>query len=174
MKKLIFIVVLLAGLVSCGVRKSLIPRAVNTINTTSLRDLNLQRGDYEILNTVTAEATICYTINKTRTSIVITDADGEFSLHYVRSKKKGWTCKYHGILKYGYMQNDYAGELPDVVQPEEVARRLAVYRLVNVAQQYGADGLVEPTIATNVEQIGEDVFFKSTATAKIVKIKTDR
>ncbi len=50
-----------------------------------------------------------------------------------------------------------------------------IYRLINAAREYGADALVEPTVSTNVEQTGEHtITYKSTATAKIVKLKTDR
>lgn len=74
----------------------------------------------------------------------------------------------------GYLSGDYLGEDTDIFRPEIVARRLAIYRLINLAQQYGTDVLIAPTVATNVEQIGDKVYFKSTATAKIVIINTDR
>lgn len=174
MKKLLFCIVLLAGASSCNVRRNtIIPKAVNTINTVALGDLNLARGDYEILNTVTAEATVAYQANNAGTSIRITGEEDEFSLHYTQSKGV-WRCKYHGILKFGYLHNDYEGVVSDLVQPEEIARRLAIYRIINMAQEYGADGFVEPTVATNIQQVGKDVYFKSVVTAKIIKLKTDR
>ena len=57
MKK-IFILLLCSGLlVSCASSyRTIIPRAVNTVNTAPLADLNLTRGDYEVLNTVSSEA----------------------------------------------------------------------------------------------------------------------
>lgn len=94
-------------------------------------------------------------------------------MKYDYSLKKGWFCKFSGILKLGYLSGDYVGETTNLFRPEDVARRLAIYRLINEAQQYGTDVLIAPTVATNVEQLGDRVIFKSTATAKIVKIKTD-
>ncbi len=52
---------------------------------------------------------------------------------------------------------------------------MALYRLVNLAREYGADAVIEPTISTNVEQTGtRSITYKSTVTAKIIKLKTDR
>lgn len=159
---------------SCGSQRMLVvPRAVNTINTAAIEELNLERGDYEVLNTISAEASIFYWSNKSGTRYEIIDEQDEFSLKYDYSLKKGWFCKFSGILKLGYLSGDYAGESANLFRPEDVARRLAIYRLINEAQQYGTDVLIAPTVATNVEQVGDRVIFKSTATAKIVKIKTD-
>ena len=56
MKKSIFIVGLLAILASCSSNKAVvIPRAISSIGTATLEDLNLQRSDYEVINTITAE-----------------------------------------------------------------------------------------------------------------------
>lgn len=40
---------------SCS-QKLIIPRAVNTINSVTLGELNLERNNYEILNNITADA----------------------------------------------------------------------------------------------------------------------
>jgi len=173
MKKLLLLALCGAAFTSCGsVKRVIMPRAVNTVNTVPLADLNLQRGDYEILNTVTAEAMVDYTYDKKKSEIV--DRSGEFSMKFTVDKF-GVDCKHSGILKLGYLQNDYQGKTTDIMQPEEVVRQLAIYRLINVAREYGADALVEPTVSTNVEQTGErTITYKSTVTAKIVKLKTDR
>lgn len=174
MKKLIVLALCVASLVSCGVqRKMVIPSAVNTIDTAPLADLNLSRSDYEILNTIEAEATITCS-SYTNSRIEMESDGGEFALKYLRGKS-GWDCYFRGIVRLGYLQSDYAGTATDIMQPEEVVRRLAVYRLINVAKEYGADALIEPTIATNVEQINKkDVVYKTVVTAKIIKLKTDR
>ena len=57
--------------------------------------------------------------------------------------------------------------------PEYVVRNLAIYRLINASKVRGADGIIEPVISTNVEQRGNDIVFKTTATAKLIKLKTD-
>ena len=67
-------------LVSCGSQRMLVvPRAVNTINTAAIEELNLERGDYEALNTISAEATISYKSNKSGSRYEIVDERNEFS-----------------------------------------------------------------------------------------------
>ena len=64
MKRNLFVIVLLVMLASCSSDKEMvIPRAISTIGTATLEDLNLQRNDYEVINTVTAEATVSYETN---------------------------------------------------------------------------------------------------------------
>lgn len=175
MKKILVLLASAALFASCGVQRTVLPRAVNTVNTAPLGDLNLQRGDYEILNTITAEASITY---KEKGSIVsIADTGNEFTLMYAFDKKTGVIAdmKYSGILRLGYLANDYVVDNETILRPEEIARRLAIYRAINVAKEYGADAVVEPTIATNIEQVGKnEVVYKTTVTAKIIKLKTDR
>lgn len=175
MKKLLILAFCAAAFASCSpVKRVIIPQAVNTINTASLDHLNLERKDYEILNTITAEAMINYSYNKKGSSTEIVDRDGEFSMEFFTGKF-GIVCKHNGILKLGYLQNDYQGTTTNITQPEEVVRRLAIYRLVNIAHEYGADAIIEPTVSTNVEQTAKHtVTYKSTVTAKIIKLKTDR
>lgn len=159
-------------LTSCGMfSPRVLPKAVNTVNTVGLSELNLVRADYQILNTVTAEATIkCeYDIN----SATITDESGDFKLIY-NVKNGVWTYKKHkGILRLGYLARDISDETK-IYYPEDIARRFAIYRLINAVQEYGADGIIEPTVSTNVEQINkDDVVYKTTVTGKIIKLKTN-
>lgn len=175
MKKLFALLFCAAALASCSPAKRVImPRAVNTVNTAPLADLNLERKDYEVLNTISAEAMVNYSYDKRGAKTQIIDRDGEFSMKFTTGKF-GIVCKHNGILKLGYLQNDYQGTTTDITQPEEVVRRLAIYRLVNIAREYGADAIIEPTVSTNVEQTGKNLItYKSTVTAKIIKLKTDR
>ena len=174
MKKLVILALCAATLSSCGVqRKVVMPSAVNTINMASLADLNLERSDYEVLNTIEAEASITCS-SYTNSRIEMESEDGEFSLKYLNGKS-GWDCYFRGIARLGYLQADYADTKTDIMHPHEVVRRLAIYRLINIAKEYGADAVIEPTIATNIEQVSrKDVVYKTTVTAKIIKIKTDR
>lgn len=171
MKKIIFISILAAVcLTSCGPTKKLIPRAVNTINTASLEVLNLERNDYEILNTITAEAVIMY--YQKSNSYTISCPDDDFSVTYTYGKM-GWDCKFSGIFRAGYLSGD-APLVSTALSPEEVARGLAIYRVINTAKQEGADAVIAPTITTNVEQTNKKVVvYKSTVTAKLVKLKTN-
>lgn len=167
----VIIIVVVAGLLSsCGTTSVIVPKAVNTVSTASFVDLNLERDDYEILNTLSATAVVeaVYSPN----SMKVSDPDGEFSLNYVHGKS-GWVCYHKGVVRLGYLSNDYNYDPSEVMSPEDVARRLAMYRIINMAKQNGADGIIEPTVSTNVEQNGKTIVLKSTVEAKIIKLKTN-
>lgn len=165
-----------ALLSSCGVthRQSIIPRAVSTMNTVNVADLNFNRDDYEIFNTVTAEATVNYRANKTNTHIEISGDGDDFTLVYKFNMKSGWTCHYSGMMRAGYLGSDYAlSDHTDVmVQPIDVVRRLATYRAIELAQQYGADAIVEPIVTSDYRQQGSIIVFHATVNAKLLKLKT--
>ncbi len=178
MKKILSLLIPVVLFASCAAPR-IMPRAVNTINTAPLGDLNLRRGDYEILNTITAEATVV--ARKTKKEIRVYEQNNEFSLGVkfgMKSARFGAPDgEFTGIVKLGYFANDYnAADLRQLVlDPESVARRLAIYRAINIAKEHGADAFVEPTISTNIEQVNKhEVVYKTTVTAKIVKLKTDR
>lgn len=174
MKKVIFAIALVAVLASCSSKKDMvIPRAISTIGTASLNDLNLQRHDYEVINTVTAEATVSYKVNKDGTHIIITGEDDDFQLDYTKDKKKGWRCKFAGILKAGYLQNISSTTNVEREDPAEIVHRLALYRLISQVKAVGGDGMVAPTILTNVEQNDNVVYFRTTTSAKAVKLKAN-
>lgn len=173
MKKLFIIIAVAMIATSCASNSALvIPKAVNTVNSVRLNELNLDRNDYELLNTVTASATITYTEGTGGLTKKIVGENNEFMLSYITRKKKGLSVKFSGILKFGYLANDYDIQ-SDVLHPEEVARRLAIYRIINQVHQYGADGVVEPVISTNVEQVGKSIVFMTTVGAKLIKLKTN-
>lgn len=171
MKKSIFIsVIAIMCLTSCSTVRRIIPSAVNTINTASLDVLNLERNDYEILNTITAESSINF--RQYTNGYEIESPDDNFTVKY-NYDRTGVTYKFKGILRIGYLSGDASSVTKDL-SPEDVARGLAIYRAINIAKQEGADAVIAPTISTNVEQTDRNnVVFKSTVTAKIVKIKTD-
>lgn len=156
-------------LASCST-SIIIPKALNTVSTASFADLNLERADYEILNTITADAVVeaVYTAKST----TISEVNGEFALQYVQ-KKTGQTCYHKGVVRLGYLHNDYSYNPKEIMSPEDVARRLAIYRLINVAKLNGADGIIEPTLSTSVEQVGKKIVLKSTVSAKIIKLNTN-
>lgn len=162
-------------LVFTSCRTSLfVPQAVNTMNTASLDALNLQRSDYEILNTITSESMVVFKYSYNGNSFSVKCPDDDFSIAYVKGKT-GWIGKYDGVLRLGFLTSDYMHLLPhEMVTPEYVVRGLALYRAVNEAQQHGADAVIEPTISTNIEKTGNrEYIFKTTVTAKLVKFKTN-
>lgn len=173
MKRIILIAVIAVLSGSCASNKMLLPTAVNTIGTATFEDLRLQRSDYKVLKNVTAEASISYESNRSGDNVTIKGIDEDFVLHYEYDKKKGWQHSYSGVAKLGYLSNDYYSA-DGVQSPEDIVRRLAIYRAINAAKQMGGDGFIEPVISTNVEQVSNrTVIFKSTVSGKVIKIKTD-
>ena len=176
MKRILFIAMFGLLLTSCMVvpqQTSIIPKAINTVNTASFKELNLDRADYEVLNTISAEAVVERKQDKKDTRVELYDPDKEFTLIYTKGKTGFWECQHAGIVKLGYLQNDYSYDSNDLMYGENLARRLAIYRLINIAQQNGADGIIEPTVSTNVEQQGKTIIFKSVVSAKIIRLKTN-
>lgn len=179
MKKLsIFFIAALCAIVmsSCRSALSVIPQATNTIATISFGELNLERNDYIVLNTISAEATI--TAYFSEDEIKVDDPIGEFSLTWEKDKKTGiWSPNnIEGIVRLGYLSNDYTEQLMDIPPyPHWIVRRIAIYRLINAAKMAGADGIIEPTISTNIEQgrTNKHVTLKTTVSGKIIKIKPD-
>lgn len=180
MKKLFVLLACAFGFSSCGVQ--LISESVNTINRAPLADLNLDREDYEVLNTLTAEASVVdRTISKKKRQI--SDINGEFSVEwqqkmiglFPRAKNLRWVCKdFQGILRTGAL-SDLPYETADHANAYDMVRRLALYRLINQALQEGADAIVEPAYTVSFEQTSRrEIVYKATVTAKIIKLKTDR
>lgn len=172
MKKLVYIAVTLIGLTSCGVQSVIIPKATNTVSTASFKDLNLARADYEILNTITAEAVIISEekSNKNGQNLTLTEENNEFELKFYDDR-----IEHKGIVRLGYLASDYTYDPDELRSAESLARRLAIYRLINIAQQNGADGIIEPTVSTAVEQVGnKTIRLKTTAVAKIIKLTPNK
>ena len=176
MKKTILLTAVCAFVLSAcqttQVTTSVIPEAVNTIHATTFNELNLQRSDYTVLNTITAEALVFY--QASRSEINIEEANQEFEITH-KLNSAGNTTKYKGIVRIGYLANDYRNQKPGkLTNPSDIARGFATYRLINMAQQEGADGIIEPTISTNVEQQGKKIVYRTIIKAKIIKLKADR
>lgn len=179
----IFLVAVMAatmlGLTSCfGPRKMVekrIPVAINTVNSVGFKELNLTHGkDYEIVSTITSEATVIYSEQKRGEQVTIKEENGEFKIIFkYDSNFDEWRCTdFDGIARYGFLNNDY-DQVFLTKNPEYVVRNLAIYRIINQAKVRGADGVVEPVISTNAEQRGKEIVFKTTVSAKLIKLKTD-
>ena len=180
-KFLIFATLLVAliTITSCHtqqvVRKR-IPVAVNTVNSVRLDELNLKHGtDYTIVNTITAEATVIYSENRKGEKITLREENGEFKITYeYNSEKDDWYCTdFEGVARFGFLTNDDYNQDYSLDEPEYVVRNVAIYRLINASKVRGADGVIEPVISTNVEQQGKEIVFKTTVSAKLIKLKTD-
>lgn len=156
---------------SCFGKKALVlPMAVNTVNTVGLSELNLERKDYEVLDRITAEATITY--KEIFGGVKIIDDNGECEVTYKKTKTGLTMTKFKGFFKVGYLHNDHANA--SISNPEDFARKLAIYRLINISNEMGADGIVEPVVSTNVVQEDKNtVIFKTTVSGKAIRLKTN-
>lgn len=182
-QKLFLCVVMLTSafmMTSCGSHKPapdlVIPQAINTINSVGLRELNLKHEtDFLIMNTVSAEATVIYTVKKKGKNVVISEENDEFKIEwkYDEQNCQMYVDDYEGIARFGFLSNDYGRTFTKEIAPEYIVRNLAIYRLINQAKVRGADGVIEPVISTNVESRGKDIVFKASATAKLMKLNAD-
>lgn len=163
---------------SCGFTKksTLIPVATNTISSVSFSDLNLEREDYKILNTIEVSSIVTVVYGNDG-SIKITD-DGGYTYEIVKDAGGNIISKTSsGVLRAGFLTNDYGSVSYD--NPESIARATAFSRLVSMAKEYGGDALIEPIVSTNLEeQSGKGnkrtIVYSTTASAKVIVIKTDK
>lgn len=171
MKKFIFILgVAVICFSSCS--RKMLPRATNSINTASLEVLNLERKDYEILNTVTAEASVVYRLYSKRFEITIPDDDFSCEGTFFKGTNPIITG-FAGTFKSGNLSG-VAYPSAGMITPETTSKELALYRIINIAKQEGADAVIAPTISMNVEQVSKrEIIYKTTVTAKLVKFKTN-
>lgn len=177
MKKITFLAVsafLAIVFTSCHVQQAIMPRAINTMAQVDFYDLKLDRSEYTILKNIQAEAAIKY--HQYYQAAVVEELNGEFSITWRYDKKSGkyYRHDFSGIARFGFLNNDYDSVTTSEVVPEYFVRNLAIYRAIQACKALGGDALIEPLISTNVEQSGKDVIFKTTVSAKVVKIKTDK
>lgn len=179
MKKLVYLAVILSTvfLTSCVVSKKVVPMVSNTVNTVDFDELNLERNDYTILKNVTAEAVIAYkgpTTNDNRR--YISEQNGEFSIAFIYTGQRldpFHVYKIEGVLRFGYLSNDHEN-MSLSLDPEYYSRHIAFYRLINQCRTAGGDALIAPVVDTSIEQQGDNTIYKTTVTAKVVKINTDK
>jgi len=156
---------------ACGGQKlTVIPKAVNTVAPVSFNDLNLKSGDYTLVNTATAEATVVAKFKKNE----VTVSSEDFSITY-NIVNGGWYFKEcDGVARLGYLTN-VISDANALLFPEDIARRLAIYRLINEVKMEGADGIIEPVVSTNVQKTGsKTVTYTSTAEGKLIKLKSNK
>lgn len=147
------------------------PIASNKINSVRLSELNLKSSDYTVLNTVTETSLISLEYRgKNKYSIMCEDEN--FRLEYAWVKDKWQLCNWEGVVKVGFLSN----ENDDLFVPKSaaiVAKRLAIYKLINEAQMKGADGVIEPIISMNMARNGKRYYYKTTASGKLIKLNTN-
>ena len=158
--------------VTAKAQSSLIPTtAISNMPVITIQDMNLERSDYTILKSISATASVNSDNKKSKRTITeennddIVKHDGERYLEYEE-------CE--GIIRLGYIgsTNIYNSE-SNYIPAEEIVRRLALYRLINLAKEYGADALFEPTITTTATSDNNTLTYKTEASAKLIKITND-
>lgn len=171
---LLGVTLLCAGLLSsCGGTKNLlIPHSVSTAPVTSIHDLGLKEGQYDILRTVTESASVrCEYKGNT---INIVSGDGDFYYKFEFDKNKGWRLNsFEGAADLGYFATDIEEVASEAPRPEEFSRRVAMAKIIKAVTDYGADGIIEPITVTNATNAGSRaVEYTSTVRAKLVVLKT--
>ncbi|MBP3711950.1 MAG: hypothetical protein IJ219_06310 [Bacteroidaceae bacterium] len=154
----------------------IVPTAVNTVNSVRLNEMNLQHGtDYNIINTVTADATVFYSTKKKGQVVILEEENGECWLEYkFDSQQEKWgLVDFEGVARYGFLSNDEGRVSLREINPEDMARNIAIYRLINASKVRGADGVIEPVISTNVDEREGKIVFKTTVSAKLMKLNVD-
>lgn len=158
-------------------QSSLIPTtAISNMPVVGIKDMRLDRDDFTILKSVSATATVNSDNRKSRRTI--TEENGEFKLVYDIIKFDGSryleyeTCE--GVVRLGYLGNSniYSSD-SNYIPAEEIVRRLALYRLISLAKEYGADALFEPTITTMASSKGKTISYTTEASAKLIKLIND-
>lgn len=162
----------LATLTSCNSQKSLIvPRSVSSVEAIPVAALNLQKGGYDILQSVTETASVSAQYGGD--ILKVQDGNGEFSYTFRFDKKAGWVLdKFSGTANFGYLLSDVENNAEALPDAEEFACRVAIARLIDSVKDFGADGVISPVVTTRATNAGhKKVEYQATVTAKIVKIK---
>ncbi len=150
--------------------------AVSNMPVVTFSDLGANREDFTILNTISAKAGVISDNN--RKSRKIQEENNEFSITYNIIKIDGKRyldyedCE--GVMRLGFLGGTaiYNSDA-NYMTGEEAVRRLALYRLINLAKEYGADALFEPTIITTATSKKNTIYYTTEASAKLIKIKND-
>jgi len=157
-------------LASCAAPRTFVPYARSSVSTESL----VPGKNYEIINTITAEAVVA--VSSKKGTLEIEPDSGEF-LNICNVADEG--VKYNvekskGILLYGLVEGLDLGD-PDPCDGNSMASGLAAYKLIKEIKNSEADGIVAPMISVDVEETGTGFFsrtvtYKVVITAKLVKI----
>ena len=150
------------------------PITTNSISAVKLKDLNLQPGDYTIMQTITETSVV--SVDHTKRGFTITSEEDGFMLRYkfVQVREDGkiyWRIDlvdWSGVVKMGYLANDVKVYTP--TSAADVARRLAIYRLIDTASQKGADAIIDPIISMNMAKSGSLYYFKTTVSGRMIKL----
>lgn len=168
MKKVFLSVIILSTVILCCscYSSNFLPQATNSAGSVTFGELNLNRSEYLIFNTITETATVKYDVNE------VQEINNEFRYKFGYDKTgKVEISDVEGVLRLGSLSNS-ASNSYDPTNVGDITRRLAIFRLNNSAKEAGADYIIEPVVSMDIKQTGKHEFtFTATATAKLVKIK---
>lgn len=184
MKKyaLLFSSILLVVLFSsCNTtQSSYLPQVTSMVKAVTFNELNLTDKDYEILDRIEATAIVHVTISGN--SFIVDDPDGQFHVEYTKDPQTGSMIlkSFDGVIRAGYLTREYSSG--DQNYPEDIARKLAIYRLINLVREQGGDGVIEPVIATNFDGMNTRGLIRSetkltyiaTVSGKLVRLKSSK
>lgn len=148
------------------------------IYTVSFEDMKLTSHDYDILSRVEATSRIVLTIEGEKISVM--DPDGTFKLEYSKSAM-GWKLlTFEGVMRAGFLSGFSKINLDD---PEDIARRMALYRLINLVREQGGDYVIEPVYSISAEgesqkkafgKSSETITYMTTVSGKAIRLKTSK
>lgn len=192
-KKMLFLAAIcMMFLASCAAR-TYAPFAISTVSTVSLPALqhSLKREDYQILDTIKAEAVI--SVITTKNGVEVAADSGEFNNVCDSGEKKSIffaqqqsqmpeqkltynIAKSEGTLRYGFIEGLNLG-VPRECDGNSMASYLAAYRLINEVKATDADGIVAPSLYVTAEETGKGIFsrtitYKVVISAKLIKLNT--
>lgn len=159
-------------LASCASSRNFAPITKATLPAVERSD---RTDEYQILNTVEAEAVVSITQDGKKRLI---KSEGPDAFLNVCIQDKNDPEKYiysvgdsKGTLRFGIIENFNMGEA-DKCDAESMARYLAAYRLINEAKTAGADGILAPSFRGDTEEIKNGVVYKIKLSAKLIKLNT--
>lgn len=159
---------------SFGPSYLVIPHSVSSASAVTVDNLNLAKGDYEVLNTITESASVLCEYKKNQ--IRISGDSGAFAYIFTLDKKGFWKLSsFQGAASLGYFTSDLTNSMQNIPDGEEFARRVAISRIIRAAKDYHADGIVEPVVISSANNVGNNkIEYISTVSAKLISIKTTR
>ena len=171
----IFCTMLLA---SCAAPRTSAPYALSTVSSVSLPALqhSLERKDYEILDTIKAEAVV--QVSSRKGGFNVRAESGEF-FNVCRATENGIMydiAKSEGTVRAGFIDGLNLPAI-DLCDGSSMASNLAAYRLINEVKSTDADGVVAPSLYVTAEETGRGFFsrtvtYKVVISAKLIKLNT--
>lgn len=170
MKKVFLSVIILGSIIllSSCYSSHFLPQATNSAGSVAFGELNLNRSEYLVYNTITETASVVYDVDDNK----VREINNEFSYEFGYDKTGNIVLDdVEGVLRLGSLSNA-ASNTYNPTNVGDITRRLAIFRLNNSAKEAGADYIIEPIVSMDIKQSGKrEITYTATATAKLVKIK---